>query len=68
MEIAAAPMHVALSAEACATAVVDVGRLNFFYVTAPGKSPHYTVDASSDDEDLTLTIDPSGKILEKEQR
>ena len=41
---------------------------NFFYVTAPGKSPHYTVDASSDDEDLTLTIDPSGKILEKEQR
>lgn len=41
---------------------------NFFLVTAPGKAPHYTVDASSDDEDLTLTIDPNGKILKKEQR
>jgi hypothetical protein len=41
---------------------------NFFYVTAPDKTPYYTVDASSDDEDLTLTIDPSGKILKKEQR
>jgi hypothetical protein len=41
---------------------------NFFYVTAPDKSPYYTIDASSDDEDLTLMIDPSGKILKKEQR
>jgi len=41
---------------------------NFFYVTAPDKAPYYSVDASSDDEDLTLTIDPDGKILEKEQR
>ena len=41
---------------------------NFFYVTAPGKSPYYTIDASSNDEDLTLTIDQNGKILEKEQR
>jgi hypothetical protein len=41
---------------------------NFFYVTAPDKSPYYTIDASSDDEDLTLTIDQNGKILEKEQR
>ncbi|HEX6223259.1 MAG TPA: PepSY-like domain-containing protein [Chryseolinea sp.] len=41
---------------------------NFFYVTSPDKSPHYSVDASSDDEDLTLTIDPNGKILKKETR
>lgn len=41
---------------------------NFFLITAPGKSPQYSVDASSDDEDLTLTIDPNGKILKKEQR
>lgn len=41
---------------------------NFFCVTAPGKSPHYTIDASSDHEDLTLTIDQNGKILEKEVR
>ena len=41
---------------------------NFFYVTAPDKAPYYNVDASSDDEDLTLTVDPNGKILEKEQR
>src|SRR5687767_5298827 len=25
---------------------------NFFHVTTPGKSPYYTIDASSDDEDL----------------
>ena len=41
---------------------------NFFYVTAPDKSPYYNVDASSDDEDLTLTIDQNGRILKKEQR
>jgi hypothetical protein len=41
---------------------------NYFYITAPDKSPYYTVDASSDDEDLTLSIDPNGKILEKKQR
>ncbi len=41
---------------------------NFFYVTAPNISPYYTVDASSDDEDLTLSIDSNGKILEKKQR
>lgn len=41
---------------------------NFFYITAPDKSPYYTVDASSDDEDLTLSIDPTGKILGKKQR
>jgi hypothetical protein len=41
---------------------------NFFYVTAPDKAPYYNVDASSDEEDLTLKIDANGKILEKEQR
>ena len=41
---------------------------NFFYVTAPNKSPYYTIDASSDDEDLTLSLDSTGKILEKKQR
>ena len=41
---------------------------NFFYVTGPDKPPFYTVDASSDDEDLTLSIEPNGKILEKELR
>ena len=41
---------------------------NFFLITAPGKASHYSVDASSDDEDLTLTIDLTGKILKKEQR
>jgi len=39
---------------------------NLFHVTQPDKPSYYTVDASSDDEDVTLTIDPSGKILEKE--
>lgn len=37
---------------------------NLFYVTQPDKAPYYSVDASSDDEDVTLTIDPDGKILE----
>ncbi|HTF18359.1 MAG TPA: hypothetical protein VK658_09825 [Chryseolinea sp.] len=41
---------------------------NFFYVTAPDDAPYYTIDASSDDEDLTLTVDSSGKLLEKETR
>lgn len=41
---------------------------NFFHITSLNKSPYYTIDASSDDEDLTLSIDPDGKILEKEQR
>lgn len=41
---------------------------NFFHITAPDKSPYYTIDASSDDEDLTVSIDADGKILEKEQR
>ena len=41
---------------------------NYFYVTTPDKSPYYIVDASSDDEGLTLSIDPKGKILEKKQR
>lgn len=41
---------------------------NYFYITTPDKSPYYLVDASSDDEGLTLTIDPKGKILEKKQR
>lgn len=41
---------------------------NFFLITAPGKAPHYSVDASSDEEDITLSIDPTGKILKKEQR
>jgi len=41
---------------------------NFFYITTPDKSPYYTIDASSDDEDLSLSIDPNGKILEKETR
>lgn len=39
---------------------------NLFYVTQPDKASYYTVDASSDDEDVTLTIDPTGKILETE--
>ena len=39
---------------------------NLFYITQPEKAAYYTIDASSDDEDVTLTIDPSGKILEKE--
>ncbi|MEJ1237190.1 hypothetical protein WBG78_03615 [Chryseolinea sp. T2] len=39
---------------------------NLFYITQPDKASYYTIDASSDDEDVTLTIDPSGKILEKE--
>ena len=41
---------------------------NFFYITRPDKSPCYTIDASSDAEDLTLYIDPNGKVLEKKQR
>lgn len=41
---------------------------NFFYITSPDKAPFYTIDASSDDEDLTLSIDESGKVLKKEQR
>jgi len=41
---------------------------NYFYITTPDKSPYYIVDASSDDEGLTLSIDPKGKILEKKQR
>ena len=41
---------------------------NYFYITTPDQSPYYTVNASSDDEDLTLSIDPKGKILEKKQR
>ncbi len=41
---------------------------NYFYITSPDKSPYYTVNASSDDEDLTLSIDAKGKILEKKIR
>lgn len=41
---------------------------NFFYITEPDKQPYYSIDASSDEEDLTVTIDPSGKILEKTTR
>jgi hypothetical protein len=41
---------------------------NYFYVTAPDKSPYYTIDASSDDADLTLSIDPNGKLLGKKER
>lgn len=41
---------------------------NFFHITEPGKQPYYTVDVSLDEEDVTLTVDPSGKILEKEER
>lgn len=41
---------------------------NFFYITSPDKSSYYTVDASSDDEDLTISVDPAGKILKKVQR
>jgi hypothetical protein len=41
---------------------------NFFYITTPDKSPYYTINASSDDEDLTLSIDPEGKMLERKQR
>jgi len=41
---------------------------NYFYITTPDKSPYYTVNASSDDEDLILSIDTKGKILEKKTR
>jgi hypothetical protein len=41
---------------------------NFFYITTPDNSAYYTINASSDDEDLTLSIEPGGKILEKKQR
>jgi hypothetical protein len=41
---------------------------NFFYITSPAKSPYYTIDASADEEDLTLSIDNAGKILEKKPR
>ena len=42
----------------------ELGQLLLHY--NPGqKSPYYIVDASSDDEGLTLTIDPKGKILER---
>src|SRR5688500_6604748 len=41
---------------------------NFFYITTPDKSPYYTINASSDEEDLTLSIEPNGKVLEKKQR
>ena len=41
---------------------------NFFYNTAPDIAPYYSIDASSDDEDLTLSIAPDGKILKKEVR
>ena len=41
---------------------------NYFYITTPDKSPYYTLNASSDDEDLTLSIDTKGKILEKKTR
>lgn len=41
---------------------------NFFYITSPDKSPYYSIDASSDDEDLTLSIDAGGKLFKKEPR
>jgi hypothetical protein len=41
---------------------------NFVYITTPDKEPYYNIDASSDDEDLTLTISPDGKLLMKETR
>lgn len=41
---------------------------NFFYVTSPDTAPYYSIDASSDDEDLTLKISPDGKIISKENR
>jgi hypothetical protein len=41
---------------------------NFFYYTSPDKAPYYSIDASSDDEDLTLSIDADGKILQKKVR
>lgn len=41
---------------------------NFSYITSPGRPPYYVIDASSDEEDLTLSIDPNGKVFEKKQR
>jgi hypothetical protein len=41
---------------------------NFYHITTPDKSPYYTIDLSSDEEDLKISIDPNGKILKKEQR
>ena len=41
---------------------------NFFYITSPDKSAYYAIDASSDEEDLRLSIDPNGNVLEKKQR
>jgi hypothetical protein len=41
---------------------------NFSYITSPGNPPYYAIDASSDEEDLRLFIDPNGNVLEKKQR
>jgi hypothetical protein len=38
---------------------------NFVFVEEPGRS-YYQVDVSSEDEDLGITFDATGKILEKE--
>lgn len=40
---------------------------NYIYIQEPG-SKRYAVDVSSDDEDLHVVLDPSGKVLSKEAR
>lgn len=40
---------------------------NYVFIQEPA-SKRYAVDLSSDDEDLHLVLDPSGKVLSKEAR
>jgi len=40
---------------------------NYIYIQEPG-SKRYAVDVSSNDEDLHVVLDPSGKVLSKEAR
>ena len=40
---------------------------NYIYIQEPA-SKRYAVDLSSDDEDLHVVLDPSGKVLSKEAR
>ena len=40
---------------------------NYIYIQEPGNK-RYAVDVSSDEEDLHVVLDPSGKVLSKEAR
>ena len=60
-----------MPAAVMSTAKKDFGSYeldNFFYVTSPDKEPYYSIDASSDDEDLTIHFSNEGKVLSKEAR